>query len=139
MASANSTRMSAQNQVTRRAVLAAAPSAALLTALQAGDVNAAVTAPASAAQETPVAALFRQWRTQNSIVNATETDDDCSAESAVRTEIETLMFAEPARNERDICLKLLALSLDGADFMDDTQGSGRRIMQEARALVGVAT
>lgn len=92
-----------------------------------------------AATESPVAALFREWRAcQAWAMDRTTTDEEFDRRCAVRTEIEMRLYAEPARDARDICLKFLALSLDGDDFMDDAFNHGQKIVREARELVGVS-
>lgn len=113
----------------RRDILKMAP-----VALAAGAVPVAALAAADPS-ETPVMRLFREWRAANALVLETEDDDTMNERCDVRTEIETRLFAEPALNERDIVLKMLALILDGEDWSNDHCNSGGKIAAEAKALV----
>ena len=113
----------------RRALLKLAP-----VALMASAVPAAALAVADPV-DTPVMRLFREWRAANELVLEAEDDDTLNERSDVRTEIELRLFAEPALNERDIVLKMLALTLDGVDWSNDHYNSGGKIAAEARALV----
>lgn len=118
----------------RRDLLRAGPALALPGAAPA----AAFELPQETAQaDTPVMTLFREWRQQHRLMDSLSglSDDEYDEMSDVRAEIEARLFAEPARDFRDVCAKLLALSLDGADFMDDAHNSGRKICKEARALL----
>lgn len=115
--------------LSRRSLLAAAPALALVGAVPAEATPA----------DTPVMALFREWRAQHQLMESlseTISDDDYVEMGSVRGEIEDRLFAEPAQDCRDVCLKLLALSLDGVDFMDDGHQTGLKIVKEARALIG---
>lgn len=125
------------DDVTRRSLLGAIP------AFGFGALVAAGASPVKAAgADTPVAVLFREWKACHEWTNAAtwgpDGDDDAEYDRrcGLRTEIEARLFAEPAVNANDIVLKLLALTLDGQDFMDDCNESGRKIVHEARALVG---
>ncbi|WP_191569526.1 hypothetical protein [Paracoccus yeei] len=103
-------------------------------------VLAASAAPATALvaagrNETPVMRLFREWRAAQALVLEAEDDDTMNERSDLRTEIELRLFAEPALNERDIVLKMLALTLDGEDWTNDAYNHGGKIAVEARALI----
>ena len=113
----------------RRDLLRMAPAALAASAVPAAALADAVPS------ETPVTRLFREWRAANALVLETEDDDTMNERSDVRTEIELRLFAEPALNERDIVLKMLALTLDGVDWSNDHYNSGGKIAAEAKALV----
>ncbi|MFC0339789.1 hypothetical protein [Paracoccus niistensis] len=118
----------------RRDLLRAGPALALVGAVP----TAAFELPQEAAQgDTPVMALFREWRRQHQLMESLSglSDDEYDEMSDVRAEIEARLFAEPAQDFQDVCAKLLALSLDGADFMDDAHNSGKKICEEAKALL----
>ena len=113
----------------RRDILKMAPAA-----LAAGAVPVAALA-AAVPSETPVMRLFREWRAAQALVLEAEDDDTMNERSDLRTEIELRLFAEPALDERDIVLKMLALTLDGEDWTNDAYNHGGKIAAEARALV----
>jgi len=118
----------------RRDLLKAAPALAMAgtTPAVAGGFPQEV-----AQRDTPVMVLFREWRQQHQLMESLSglSDDEYDEMSDVRAEIEARLFAEPARDFQDVCAKLLALSLDGADFMDDAHNSGEKICKEAKALL----
>lgn len=118
----------------RRALLKAAPA---LTLAGAAPAVAAGLPQGAAQDDTPVMVLFREWRQQHQLMESLSglSDEEYDEMSDVRGEIEARLFAEPARDFQDLCAKLLALSLDGADFMDDAHNSGRKICKEAKALL----
>ena len=54
-----------------------------------------------------------------------------AAYRTARTEVELRLFAEPELNDRDIVLKMLAMTLDGLDWANDGFSHGRKIAKEA--------
>jgi len=56
-----------------------------------------------------------------------------AAYRTARTEVELRLFAEPELNDRDIVLKMLALTLDGLDWANDSFSHGRKIARRSTA------
>lgn len=121
--------MASADNMPRRGVLKAVLSAPVLMAMPAAALASADPV------ETPVMRLFREWRAAQALVLEAEDDDTMNERSDLRTEIELRLFAEPALDERDIVLKMLALTLDGEDWTNDHYNNGGRIAAEARALI----
>ena len=140
MAKAKYSGMSADSQVSRRNLLTAAPVAALTAALCAGDVAAATGA---ALTETPVMAMFREWkkRTANEMrVYADDTTGDgdspeCLAATDAVKGIEHQMLAVPSVSAQDFVLKMLVLTGDG-QWGAPSRYTAPQLWAEARALVG---
>lgn len=121
----------------RRDVLTAAPVAALTAALCAGDVAAAT--EAVLATETPVKAAYREWLAYRNWLNVgTDGMDDSDFDDLcdVRRGMEAVIYDMPTKNPADVLLKLLVLNDNGNDFSDDAFETGRRMLTEARALLG---
>lgn len=113
----------------RRDILKLAPAALVAAAAPAAAL--CVVDPA----ETPISSLFRKWKVAWREVEASETDEDSDAAWLVLSKIEARLFAEPAKDERDICFKLLALTLNGADWTNDRFDHGGLLARETAQLL----
>lgn len=113
----------------RRDLLTAAPAALVAGAL-----------PAAAATETPVMALFREWRSHNAWLNGPATDGmpDEEFDSLCADDMEMVerMLLEPAHDVRDVCAKLIAVTDFGELISYAGLEGAERLPAEARALIG---
>lgn len=115
-------------QFNRRALLKSAPAVAGLMAVGA--------APAVAQGETPVAALFREWRAAQALCDAASNDEYAAAHDH-RWGIEQKLVAETSQNLRDVMLKLMAWSSYGEGEIEGESPWLVQTWAEARALVKV--
>lgn len=125
------------SKIDRRQLLAAAPAAGFAAlVVGAGPVEAACAMPV----ETPVGALFREWQEASRIEDVAYAadewgdGDEAKAASASRNGVEQRMIEEPAVNERDVLLKILAVTVFGQ--FGPNQERQHDLWAEARALVG---
>lgn len=126
MAQAKYTNTPPENQVSRRAVLAA-PIAA----------GAAAIAPPSVAATSSIRSAFFEWRALTNRINARFSDSnaDTDAMCARLRKMELAIYAAKTTCLEDIILKLAVLTEDGRDFMDDCNNTGLMLMAEAKAMV----
>lgn len=109
----------------RRAVLAGLPAAIL----GAGDAQAQEA-------ESPVMALFQEWKVAFDRVEALVTDG--WSQSRIDAEVHEVdqileqMVATPSRDARDVCAKLTAFTYDGECFADDDGRLSGPILREAQ-------
>lgn len=124
--------------LSRRALLKAAPAALIAGAVPAQGMTMTVTP----SPDTPVMALFREWRAHNEWLNGPATDgmpdvefdDHCADDMAI---IERMMLA-PAQNAQDVCAKLIAVTDFGALISYAELEGAERVPAEARALIDAA-
>ncbi|WP_134724833.1 hypothetical protein [Paracoccus luteus] len=115
----------------RRALLKAAPALALAGAV-----------PAGAEDETPVAALFREWKRLNADVwSADKADDNDAFERAhdARWVHEQILMHEPSRCERDVLLKIAAWTDTGEADLEVGNPHLATVWAELRAMFGAPT
>lgn len=95
--------------------------------------------PALADAETPVMALFREWKVAFDRVDGLVTDGWSQARIDAEVDGVNLilerMVATPSRDGRDVCAKLTAFTYDGQYFADDDGFLSDTILQEARMIV----
>lgn len=109
----------------RRAFIAAAPAVALA-------------GPVAAETETPVAALFREWRDYHAWLNGPETNGmGCSEFNVLCEHLRTLeaqIMGAPSLDARDTVMKAVALSYYGDEGLPSLV-EAPDFWAEARALV----
>lgn len=90
--------------------------------------------------ETPVMALFREWKAAFDRANCAAglSDDEFETENAKVTCLVERMMSLPATDARDVCAKLTAFTYDGEFFVDDDGTMSGPMLAEARALIGGA-
>lgn len=115
--------------LSRRALLKAAPALALVGA-----------APTMAQADTPVVALFREWKAHNDWLNnhAVNHVDDDEFDALCDHDMDMInaLISTPAQNMHDLCLKLI-VGTDYGQFTVYAKLTGAELLkQEARALIG---
>lgn len=110
----------------RRTFIAAAPAAALA-------------GPMAAETETPVAALFREWRRLRQVARAhylAEDDDEFERAHDARWAHEQILIHAPSQCERDLLLKILAWTDYGETDLEAERDNSHlsTIWAEARAM-----
>lgn len=109
----------------------------LLTAVPAAGSTMMLKFSAGAQEDTEILQLFREWRTYFEWAESPATDgmveEDFNQVCAGRCEIEERMFALPCTCPADVLAKLLALTLDGQDLVDDGGTRSKPILREAVA------
>lgn len=118
------------NVTNRRGLLKAAPALAFLGAL-----------PATASTETPVAALFREWKAAQEAEDAGYIaglpDEEINQLADHRSAIEKRMMATPCSTAADFICKVTAHTAFGVFCLpDENQQPG--LWEEARVLIGGA-
>lgn len=117
---------------TRRALIRAIPA---LTAAPAF----ALSAKALPVSETPVEGLFREWENAFQRMNThTGTDDELDLIIDEKFRLEDRLVEEPARNEREVLMKLAAWANYGGLDLEGSNELLAPVWSEARALIGGA-
>ncbi|MPL92599.1 hypothetical protein DFO80_1412 [Rhodobacter sp. 140A] len=84
---------------------------------------------------TPIHAAYLKWLDHRKLgdgMTEDEFDDLCEE----RREMVAEIFDMPVQGPNDILLKLLSLTENGEDFIDDGYGRCAMLLKEARAIVG---
>lgn len=124
--------------LSRRRLLTAAPAFALAGAASAQDVGAKFAAT-SVAAETPVMALFRDWKAaqemEDAAYAASQPDEVTNHLGEIRFGIEKRMMAEPCQGPQDFICKVIAHTAFGVFALPD-ENERPALWAEARALIG---
>ncbi|WP_155045741.1 hypothetical protein [Paracoccus shanxieyensis] len=94
--------------------------------------------PALTNTETPVMALFREWKVAFDRVEDLVTDG--WPQARINAEVDGInrildrMIGAPSRDGRDVCAKLTAFTCDGECFLDDDGRLSRLILADARSV-----
>lgn len=120
----------------RRELMTALPFAAL-----AGTVPAqGVTMEVIPSTETPVMAMFREWRAHSAWLNgpaaAECSDSQFEAQCTENVNMIERMVGAPCRDAGDLCLKLLALSDFGEFIQFPGIATRDQLAVDVRALIG---
>lgn len=117
--------MANESLITRRALMVAAPAVALA-------------GPVSAEAETPVAALFREWREYYAWLNGPATrgidNEDFDKLSDRLTDMEDRIIRTPAKGAQDVLMQVIAYTGYGDGGLPDL-AAAPDFWAEARALV----
>ncbi|MFV0411371.1 MAG: hypothetical protein ACK5LJ_17240 [Paracoccus sp. (in: a-proteobacteria)] len=99
---------------------------------------AALSEPVGGPDESPVMALFREWKAAFDLVEELALTDMTDAEREPFHQRESELVRQtvhtPARDAIDVCAKLTAFSCDGQHFADDEGVLSDLILREARAF-----
>lgn len=120
--------MADANFTTRRALLKAAPALALVGAV-----------PAAASTDTPVMAMFREWKRISAEMHAAYAakDDDAGDRACdARWAHEQILIHEPSQCEQDLLLKIIAWTDAGETDLEVGNPHLSTVWSEMRALIG---